>query len=204
MKKACSCKVSRAANCSNCVTQIVSADERARQNPTVQPTRSEEESKALLGAVVEEYRLVSALGSGAMGSVYLGKNAAGSKAAIKVLRPSLASDAKIIERFQREARSLRRLHHSSIVQLIKQGYAPEVGYYLVMEHLEGKTLEEHLEERKQLGVTETLEIALQLADALSTAHQAGVIHRDLKPANIFLIDGGSQIKIFDLGIAKLL
>jgi eukaryotic-like serine/threonine-protein kinase len=204
MNKACSCKTSRVISCFRCITQIVRNDEGAPPDPTVNTARTEAEVKELLGDIVEEYQLVKCLGSGAMGSVYLGQNAAGHKAAIKVLRPSLATDTKILERFQREARSLRRLHHSSIVQLIKQGYSSKVGYYLVMEHLEGQTLEEHLGERKRLTVAETLEIAIQLADALSTAHQAGVVHRDLKPANIILIEAGPQVKIFDFGIAKLL
>jgi serine/threonine protein kinase len=144
-----------------------------------------------------------------MGEVYRAKDTRLDRiVALKVLPPSLAADPQFRERFDREARAISALEHPNICALYDVGDAPadprsssaEPIRFLVIQYLEGETLESRLA-KGPLPVPEALTIAIQIADALATAHRAGIIHRDLKPGNIMLTKGGA--KLLDFGLAKM-
>lgn len=155
---------------------------------------------------IGRYRIERILGSGSMGNVYLGHDADLDRpVAIKTLR-DLALDEEMREvflgRFQNEARAAARLQHPNIVQIFDVGDDPAVGPYLVFELVDGHTLKQALRRGGALGREELLDLAQQVADALATAHVAGVIHRDLKPENLLITDDG-QVKLADFGIARV-
>lgn len=155
---------------------------------------------------IGRYRIDGLLGSGSMGNVYLGHDADLDRpVAVKTLR-DLALDAEMREvflsRFQNEAKAAARLQHPNIVQIFDVGDDPGVGPYLVFEYVHGHTLKDALKKRGPLSRDELLDLAQQVADALATAHIAGVIHRDLKPENLLITDNG-QVKLADFGIARV-
>ncbi len=155
---------------------------------------------------IGRYRIDRLLGSGSMGNVYLAHDADLDRpVAIKTLR-DLALDAEtrqvFLGRFQNEARAAARLQHPNIVQIFDVGDDPAVGPYLVFEFVDGHTLKQALRKQGTLGRDELLDLAQQVADALATAHLAGVIHRDLKPENLLITDNG-QVKLVDFGIARV-
>ncbi len=160
----------------------------------------------LIGRNIGNYRIVTELGSGAMGQVYFAEHMVmGRRAAIKVIREELSSNADMVQRFVNEARSVNRIGHPNIVEITDFGELDK-RYYIMMEMLEGETLEERLERVQHLDEASALHIAMQVADALGAAHELGVVHRDLKPENIFLTRRGGRndfVKVLDFGIAKL-
>jgi putative nucleotidyltransferase with HDIG domain len=160
----------------------------------------------VIGTHIGNYRIVTELGAGAMGEVYFAEHEVmGRRAAVKIIREELSSNQDMVQRFINEARLVNRIGHPNIVEITDFG---QVGsrYYLMMELLEGETLEERLERASFLNEATAKHIALQVADALSAAHARGVVHRDLKPENIYLIQRGGRsdfVKVLDFGIAKL-
>ncbi len=159
-----------------------------------------------LPARLGRFEITGVLGEGAMGKIFAGFDATiNRRVAIKTIRPlpglSLAGNARMHRRFLHEAQAAGALHHPNIVTIFQ---ADEAGPYsfLVMEFLEGKTLERIIEEEAPLPVSRTLEILLPICDALHYAHQRGVVHRDLKPANVMITDEGA-VKLMDFGIAHI-
>ena len=145
------------------------------------------------------YEIGDALGAGGMGEVYRARDTKlGRSVAIKVLPDSVAHDAERIARFQREARALAALNHPHIAALFGMEEA-DGRHFLVMELVEGETLEERL--LASISIGEALQIARQIADALEAAHEKGIIHRDLKPANV-KVTPDDKVKILDFGLAK--
>jgi serine/threonine protein kinase len=132
------------------------------------------------------------LGRGGMGDVYRGRDLqTGEPVAIKALRPEVVSgDPNALARFLREGEALRQLNHPNIVQVV-DGIEENERHYLVMEYVPGGSLRDLLEQEGRLSVERTVEIALDVADALTRAHRLGILHRDLKPANVLLADSGS-------------
>lgn len=124
--------------------------------------------------------------------------------AVKVMALHLARDENALARFSREAEIISQLHHPHVVQVLDFNTTTEGRPYLVMEMLEGRPLDDVLYHFGRLGIGAALQVAIQVASALSAAHQVGVVHRDLKPANIFLVDTGDQlfVKLLDFGISK--
>jgi oligopeptide transport system substrate-binding protein len=143
------------------------------------------------------------LGQGTMGQVYRGKDTqTGQPVAIKVIKPDIiAAQPQLVQRFVREGEALRRLNHPNIVKLVAA--AEEEGrHYLMMEYVEGGSLEDLLETQGPLPLDRTLDLALDLADALTRAHRLNILHRDLKSANILLTPDGA-LRLADFGLARL-
>ena len=152
------------------------------------------------------FRITAKLGEGGMGTVYRAQDEKlGREVALKLLPEAFAVDADRMARFTREAQVLASLNHPNIASIhaVEEAPHPESGKelrFLVMELVEGETLQE-LIERGRLPLDDTLKIMLQIAIGLEEAHERGIIHRDLKPANIKLTPG-KQVKILDFGLAK--
>jgi len=154
----------------------------------------------MIGNTLSHYKIISKLGQGGMGEVYLAEDSRlDRKVALKILPEHLSERAELRERFEREARAVSSLNHPHICTLYDIGEQDGI-HYLVMEHLVGETLEARLA-KGALPLEQTLEYAIQIADALDKAHRQGVVHRDLKPGNIMLVKSGA--KLLDFGLAKL-
>jgi Tol biopolymer transport system component/tRNA A-37 threonylcarbamoyl transferase component Bud32 len=152
------------------------------------------------GAKLGPYEVREPIGAGGMGEVYRATDTRlGRTVAIKILPEHLARDPERRERFEREARAVSSLNHPHICTLHDIGRQDGVDY-IVMEYVEGETLQKRLE-RGRLGLSQTLQYAVQIADALDKTHRAGAVHRDLKPGNIILSKSGA--KLLDFGLAKL-
>ena len=159
----------------------------------------------LIGAQVGSYKILRLLGTGGMGSVYLGEHSGiGSRVAIKFLHEHLSSNADLVQRFYAEARAVNVIGHANIVSIFDMNVLPPNRYYLVMEYLEGNSLESQV--GGSMSMTRAVPILVQVCDALDQAHELGVVHRDLKPENLMLVKRGRQedfVKVLDFGIAKL-
>jgi len=157
---------------------------------------------ALAGRSLGQYRLISLVGTGGMGEVYLAEDTRlDRRVAIKVLPPTLTKDQAQVGRFQQEARAASALNHPNIITVYDINEADSIRY-IATEYIEGVTLRSRLA-LGALPIHETLDVAIQVSGALSAAHGAGVVHRDVKPENVMLRPDG-YVKVLDFGIAKLI
>src|SRR5262245_230734 len=155
----------------------------------------------MIGTRVSHYDIIKSLGKGGMGVVYEAEDSRlGRRVAVKFLPQELCCDPQALERFHREARAASALNHPNIctVFAIEQH---EGDHFIVMELLEGETLSARLA-RQRCEPAELVDIAVQIADALESAHAKGIAHRDVKPANIF-VNARGQVKILEFGLAKI-
>jgi serine/threonine protein kinase len=159
------------------------------------------QTRLLIGQTIGHYKIQKRIDAGGMGEVYLASDmTAGRSAALKVLPAYLTRDAERLKRFQQEARVVARLNHPNILTIYEVG-AEDSTSYIASELVEGETLRQRIA-RGRMPLSEVIELAIQVASALTAAHSAGVVHRDIKPENIMLRPDG-YVKVLDFGIAKL-
>src|SRR5712672_1201985 len=169
----------------------------------------EEDPSALIGKQLDGQYLVEALlGKGGMGAVYSARHILlGDRVAIKVLPPEMRNNAEWLRRFRREGQAARRFRHPNAVTVYDLRTAADGTIYMVMEYVEGHTLDAEIKKRGRFNAPDALETLEPILSVLDTAHSMGVVHRDLKPENIMIgkpSGGGPRIvKLLDLGIAKM-
>jgi serine/threonine protein kinase len=161
-----------------------------------------------------DYTLLDRIGQGRMAGVYRAAHPTGQQVAIKVLPPSKANNPQLLARFQREARLAVRLDHPNVVRTFQQGVTRAGLNYIVMEYLDGESLEEALRRRRALSPVEAVHVGFQVLVGLQHLFEEGMVHRDLKPANLMLVPGRkpgqpdttlhSVVKVLDIGLGRAL
>jgi eukaryotic-like serine/threonine-protein kinase len=151
--------------------------------------------------IIGPYKIISLLGAGGMGEVYLAEDSRlGRKVALKLLPAHFTQDAERVQRFKREARAASALNHPNILTIYEIGQENDT-YFIATEFIEGHTIHHHINHAK-MRMRQAVDVAMQIAGALSAAHAAGIVHRDIKPQNIMLRSDG-YVKVLDFGLAKL-
>ena len=169
----------------------------------------EDDPSSIVGSVLDgQYQIESLLGKGGMGAVYLARHILlGDRVAIKILPPEVRNNADWLRRFRREGQAARRLRHANAVAVHDLRTASDGTIYMVMEYVDGYTLDAELKKRGRFTPAETFEILEPIMRVLNTAHAMGLVHRDLKPENIMIgkdnSGGEPVVKLLDLGIAKM-
>jgi Tol biopolymer transport system component len=157
---------------------------------------------SIVGKHIGHYLVISCIGRGGMGEVFLAQDTSlGRKVALKLLRSDFTSNEERLRRFQQEARAASALNHPNILTIHEIGQDGPL-QFMASEYVEGETLRQHIS-RARMTPAQALDVAVQVASALAAAHQAGIIHRDIKPENIMLRSDG-YIKVLDFGLAKLI
>ena len=148
------------------------------------------------------YRIVSKIGAGGMGEVYLAQDTSelGRTVALKIISAEVAKDKDRLQRFTQEARTVSNLNHPNILTVHEFGQTESVSF-IATEFVDGVTLRQHLSNRR-LKLIDVLDVAIQIVAALNAAHEAGVTHRDLKPENV-MVRKDHIVKVLDFGLAKL-
>lgn len=154
-----------------------------------------------------EFRILEKIGTGGMGSVYRANQTAMNRlVAVKILHPKLANRRDLVSRFRREAKAMSHLTHPNTVKVLLYGELDDGSLYIVMEHLEGRNLNQAVRAEGPMSFDRALPILIQVCGALEEAHRNGIVHRDLKPENIFLCNQGGLRdfpKVLDFGLAKV-
>ncbi|GMU60268.1 MAG: hypothetical protein AMXMBFR34_20310 [Myxococcaceae bacterium] len=160
---------------------------------------------SLVARKIQEYLVEERLGVGGMGVVYKAVHPLiGKHVAIKVLRPDVVTDPRDMDRLLEEARVVSAIKHRGIINIFGAGTLDDGRHYLIMELLEGESLEDKMKRDGQVSASDAVVILEQVLSALSAAHEAGIVHRDLKPANVFLAKEGQlfYVKLLDFGLAR--
>jgi eukaryotic-like serine/threonine-protein kinase len=168
----------------------------------------EDDPSSIVDTILDgQYQIENLLGKGGMGAVYRARHILlGDRVAIKILPPEVRTNAEWLRRFRREGQAARRFRHHNAVTVYDLRTAGDGTIYMVMEYVEGHTLNEELKRRGRFTPKDALEILEPIMSVLNTAHAMGVVHRDLKPENIMLgkaNTGEAVVKLLDLGIAKM-
>jgi len=157
----------------------------------------------MIGRIVGTYKILETLGEGGVGMVYKGIDTMlDREVAIKVMRPELASQTSVVERFRSEAITLAKLNHPNIATLFSL-FRDAEDLFMVLEFVKGETLEDILQRQGKMSVEEALPIFCQALEGINYAHELGIVHRDIKPSNMMLNASG-KLKVLDFGIASLL
>src|SRR6266542_509945 len=151
---------------------------------------------------LSHYRIVSKIGAGGMGEVYLAQDTSelGRTVALKILPAEVAKDKDRLQRLTQEARTVSNLNHPNILTFHEFGQTDSASF-IATEYVEGVTLREHLSNRR-LKLIDILDVAIQIVGALNAAHEAGITHRDLKPENV-MVRRDHIVKVLDFGLAKM-
>src|SRR5215204_2262324 len=172
------------------------------ESPAVAHAADALEQKLAAGQRVKHYQIVNLIGEGGMGEVYLATDTIlGRRVALKVLPAFVSKDPERLRRFTQEARAASRLSHPNVCVVHEIGETDDGRPFIAMEYVEGMTLRQRMRSRS-MKLGDVLDIAIQIADALTAAHEAGIVHRDIKPENIVVRPEG-YVKILDFGLAKL-
>jgi serine/threonine-protein kinase len=189
------------------VESLLAAREQAGsfiQSPAIEVAAdlmADEQAESLLGREMSHYRIISLLGAGGMGEVYLAQDTKlGRKVALKLLPNEFGADRERLLRFEREARAASALNHPHVATIYEIGEA-DGAHFIAMEYVEGQTLRDKINERP-LADDDLIELAVQVTDALDEAHRHGVTHRDIKSGNI-MVSARGQAKVLDFGLAKI-
>jgi serine/threonine protein kinase len=188
------------------VLRLLSGNERAGDflnSPAVVVAAEflKEEIEPMVGKQLGRFQILSMLGAGGMGEVYLAQDAQlGRQVALKLLPAGLTAKADLLRRFEREARAASSLNHPNIITIHDIGEVEGL-HFIATEFIEGETIR-HRIGRGRMELSEAIDITVQVANALATAHAAGIVHRDIKPENIMLRPDG-YVKVLDFGLAKL-
>jgi serine/threonine-protein kinase len=171
-------------------------------------TRSHPGGGGLIGRILNgKYRIVSEIGEGSMGKVYLGEHTAlHRKIALKVLHDTLVLRDEVLQRFQREGIAAGRLDHPNAIQIFDFDRTEDGLFFLAMEHVRGENLRQRLQRTGPMSPEQAVEVMLQLTAVLAAAHEQGIVHRDLKPENLMIVegqDGALQLKVLDFGLSRL-
>jgi eukaryotic-like serine/threonine-protein kinase len=155
----------------------------------------------LVNQTLSHYRIVSQLGAGGMGEVYLAQDTTElhRTVALKILPVEVAADKDRLQRFTQEARTVSNLNHPNILTIYEFGQADSV-CFIATKFIDGETLRQHVSGRR-LKLVDVLDIAAQIVAALNAAHEAGVVHRDIKPENV-MVRRDHIVKVLDFGLAK--
>ena len=185
--------------CGDCGTQLIESESQEVAFTKTLLTPAEDLTKGTLFA--GRYAIIDELGKGGMGKVYKAlDNEIQVEVAIKLLKPEIAADEKIIERFRNELKIAREIAHKNVCKVFHFG-KEEQSPYITMEYVRGEDLKSLIKKKGKLPEDEALRIAKQVCLGLSEAHELGVVHRDLKPQNI-MVDKSGNTKIMDFGIAR--
>ena len=159
------------------------------------------DDRAIVGKQIGHYQVLSRIGRGGMGEVFLAQDTSlGRKVALKLLRSDFTRNEERLRRFRQEAQAASALNHPNILTIHEIGQEDSL-HFMATEYVEGETLRQHIS-RARMTLGQALDVAVQVASALAAAHQAGIIHRDIKPENIMLRTDG-YVKVLDFGLAKL-
>ena len=170
-------------------------------SPIVEKTAQQGHHRFELGHSIGPYKVIRQVGRGGMGEIYLAEDTRlGRKVALKMLPAEFTRDTERVRRFEQEARAASALNHPNIVTIHEIGQVNST-HYIVTEFVEGDTVRRQMTESK-LGIGAALDVAAQIASALSAAHAAGIVHRDIKPENL-MMRPDSLVKVLDFGLAKL-
>jgi eukaryotic-like serine/threonine-protein kinase len=197
-------EIPRLARCT-LLALTISVSTVAQDPPNDEATIRQTAARAKVGTTLrDKWHLNELIAVGGMGAVYDGTHRNGMRGAVKVLDPCLSQSVEARQRFLREGRLANRVHHVGAVQVLDDDETEDGTAYLVMELLEGSTLES-LAERSggKLEAATAIELGLQVVDTLAEAHSSGIVHRDIKPENLFLTTDG-VVKVVDFGIAGML
>lgn len=152
--------------------------------------------------IADRFKLEGEIGKGGMATVYKAVQLGLQRpVAVKLLKPELALNTDMTERFMREARTMAKLRHANAAMIFDAGNLPDGRHFIVMEYVKGQTLAQALKQEKRLSAERAVKIACEICDVLAAAHNLGIVHRDLKPSNIMLTDDG--VCVLDFGVAKV-
>jgi serine/threonine protein kinase len=172
------------------------------ESPAVAHAADALAQKLTAGQRIKHYQIVNLIGEGGMGEVYLATDTIlGRRVALKVLPAFVSKDPERLRRFTQEARAASRLSHPNVCVVHEIGETDDGRPFIAMEYVEGMTLRQRMRSHA-LKLGDVLDIAIQIAEALIAAHEAGIVHRDIKPENIVIRPEG-YVKILDFGLAKL-
>jgi serine/threonine protein kinase len=158
----------------------------------------------MIGQVVGNYKIVEKIGEGGMGAVFKGVDIMLEReVAVKMLRPELARDSGVVERFRSEAVTLAKLNHPNIATLYSF-FRERDEFFMVLEYVRGDTIDGVLQRSGPMPADTAVPLFCQALDGIGHAHRAGIIHRDIKPANLMITHGDALVKVMDFGIARAL